>query len=95
MTLLFSILPNEIVDKIYDMSGYKNELKKYFQRNVLTLVDPTLRFLSNKQCLFCFIREYEINEICFNCKQKIKGDIMVSAHDSNKVFHKHRMIWEY
>jgi hypothetical protein len=104
MTLLFSILPNEIVDKIYDMSGYKNELKTYFQRNVLTLVDPTLCFLSNKHCIYCFIRECEIrngqdsfvremeirngqknfSKICFKCRRKRDGNIMVSIHDTNK-----------
>jgi hypothetical protein len=90
MTLLFSTLPNEIVDKIYDISGYKNELKTYFQRNVLTLVDPTLCFLSNKHCNYCFVRECEIrngqysfSEICFRCRRKRKGDIMVSAYDAN------------
>ena len=90
MTLLFSTLPNEIVDKIYEIAGYKNELKKYFQRNVLTLVDPTLCFLSNKHCNYCFVRECEIrngqysfSEICFRCRRKRKGDIMVSAYDAN------------
>lgn len=87
----FSVLPKEIIDEIYEMSGYKSDLKKYFQHNVLTFIDPTLCFLSNKHCNYCFIRECEIrngqkslSENCFGCKQKRKGDVMVSAHDANK-----------
>lgn len=88
---LLSLLPDDAVDKIYEFSGYKNDLKKYFQRNVLTLVDPTICFLSNKHCNYCFVRECEIrngqesfSDSCYGCKQKRKGDVMVSAHDANK-----------
>jgi hypothetical protein len=91
LTSLISSLPSEIMGEIYEMSDYKNDLKKYFQRNVLTHVDPTLCFLSNKHCNYCFVRECEIkngqksfSDVCFGCKQKRCGDVMVSAHDANK-----------
>lgn len=89
--MLFSILPKEIIEEIYEMSGYKVDIKKYFQRHVLTSIDPSLCFLSNKRCNYCFVRECEIrnghqsfSDFCFGCKQKRKGDKMVSAHDANK-----------
>jgi hypothetical protein len=56
----FSLLPANIVDDIYDFADKKAELKKYFQRNVLTLVDPTLCFLSGRDCDSCFLHDCKI-----------------------------------
>jgi hypothetical protein len=97
-TSLFSILPanipNNIVDSIYDFSGQKEELKKYFQRNVLTLVDPTLCFLSSKECDSCFLHDCKIRisgelgpfdkKVCFGCHKVRNGDVMVSAHSADQ-----------
>lgn len=88
---LFSLLPADIVDNIYDLADKKAELKKYFQRNVLTKVDPTLCFLSNRDCDSCFLHDCKIRikgelgpfhkRVCLSCRNLRNGDEMVSAHD--------------
>jgi hypothetical protein len=90
----FSLLPSNIVDDIYDFADKKAESKKYFQRNVLTLVDPTLCFLSNRDCDSCFLHDCKIRisgelgpfhgRVCFGCRKIRNGDVMVSAHSAGQ-----------
>lgn len=91
---LFSLLPVDIVEDIYYLADKKAELKKYFQRNVLTMVDPTLCFLSSDSCDSCFLHDCKIRisgkiepfhkKVCFACRKVRNGDVMVSAHSASQ-----------
>jgi hypothetical protein len=90
----FSLLPTNLVNDIYDLADKKAETKAYFQRNVLPQVDPTLCFLSSKDCDTCFLQDCKIRisgelgsfhqKICFGCRKVRNGDVMVSAHSADQ-----------
>lgn len=95
---IFSLLPADLVNDIYDFTDKKAETKAYFQRNVLPQVDPTLCFLSSKYCDTCFLQDCKIRisgelgpchaRVCYGCRKIRNGNIMVSAHSADHQWRK-------
>lgn len=76
-------LPDPIIDLIYDFSGYKENIKLYYQTNILTKIDSSL-YKINYPCFACYYREHLLNEklniICLFGEHKIIKEKWMSCH---------------
>lgn len=55
---MFYNLPHDILDKIFEFSDYKSDIKKYFKQNIAPKIDITLRKISNN-CELCYIQQFK------------------------------------
>jgi hypothetical protein len=92
----FIYLPEEIVESIYKVANIKKEIQTYFKHNVMPLVDPTIRFVSNKKCTSCYmlncsditstisLKDNKYNsKRCVLCLHCVKRYYIVSAHSAH------------
>lgn len=51
-------LPSDIIDKIFELSGYKIDIQKYFKENIATKIDITIKQMPNG-CELCYINNFK------------------------------------
>jgi hypothetical protein len=77
-------LPDTIIDYIYEFSDYKENIKSYYQKNILTKIDTSLYKL-NYPCFACYYREHLLNNeilnvVCLFGEHKITKEKWMSCH---------------
>lgn len=98
-----------LTHSIYDLSGYDEDVKAYFKREVLTRIDPTVQFLSS-ECRTCY--KHAVQEkarlrfeptassclhprLCFSCRKTRSGSKMVSAHSASQQYRRSYKVLTY
>ena len=83
---MFNNLPDNAIELIYQYSGEKKEIQKYFQSNVLTKIDPSLYKL-DYNCFACYYRKKLLNnelidnlDVCIFGNHTIKHEKWFTCH---------------
>jgi hypothetical protein len=57
-------MPNEIIEKIMEYKGEKEEIKKYFIEEIGSKIDKSLIYIEN-ECEFCYIEKLKSGDIAY------------------------------